>query len=447
MADILVVDDDQSVATAFERFLDAEGHECRLASGAAEAMRMIEQQPPNVVIMDIRMPGVDGLQALQQFRSRFPGIYVVMMTAYGTSQTSIDAIRSGAFDYLTKPLDLDQLREVIGKALTAQQVVERPAASDGSEGTSAPVVSLVGETPVMLEIYKMIGRLSTNSAPALVTGERGTGKHLVVATIHENSERGERALLTVNCANVSQAEVDIALSADGAGTVELDDVHLLPLPLQAIVAQTLAAARTKGAVPRLTARIIATSDRDLADETRAGRFAQALYDELAVVTVRLRPLRERRDDIPLLVRQFIQRFNVELNRDIRGGEDQVERALQQHSWPGNVGELERVIKRACIVARSNVITADDVRDSLADSRFPGRPDVESTLERSVRGALHERLVQSRGPESSPFHDVVDAVESVLVREALVITNGNQLKAAEILGVNRATLRKKMPADS
>ena len=446
MADILVVDDDQSVATAFERFLDAEGHQCRLASGAGDAIRMIEQQPPHVVIMDIRMPGVDGLEALQQLRSRFPGIYVVMMTAYGTSQTSIEAIRSGAFDYLTKPLDLDQLREVIGKAVAAQQVVDRPAVSD-SEGMSPPVVSLIGDTPVMLEVYKMIGRLATNSAPALVTGERGTGKHLVVATIHENSERRERSLLIVNCANVSEAEVGIALFSEGAGTVELDDVHLLPLPLQTIVAQTLAAARTKGVVPRLTARIIATSDRDLADETRGGKFAQALYDELAVVTLRLPPLRERRDDIPLLVRQFVQRFNVELNRDIRGVEDQVARALQQHSWPGNVGELERVIKRACIVTRSNVITADDVRDSLADSRFPGRPDVESALERSVRGALHERLVQSRGSESSPFHDVVDAVESVLVREALVITNGNQLKAAEILGVNRATLRKKMPDDS
>jgi DNA-binding NtrC family response regulator len=391
MADILVVDDDQSVATAFERFLDAEGHECRLASGAAEAMRMIEQQPPNVVIMDIRMPGVDGLQALQQFRSRFPGIYVVMMTAYGTSQTSIDAIRSGAFDYLTKPLDLDQLREVIGKALTAQQVVERPAVSDGSEGTSAPVVSLVGETPVMLEVYKMIGRLSTNSAPALVTGERGTGKHLVVATIHENSERGERALLTVNCANVSQAEVDIALSADGAGTVELDDVHLLPLPLQTIVAQTLAAARTKGAVPRLTARIIATSDRDLADETRAGRFAQALYDELAVVTVRLRPLRERRDDIPLLVRQFIQRFNVELNRDIRGVEDQVERALQQHSWPGNVRELENVIERAMIRSTGETLLLDDTFGPARRHRVEGAGAVGDTLDAIQRAHIEAVL--------------------------------------------------------
>ena len=447
MADILVVDDDQSVATAFERFLAFEGHACRLASNAADAIRMIDEQPPNVVIMDVRMPGVDGLQALQQLRTRFPGIYVVMMTAYGTSQTSIDAIRTGAFDYLTKPLDLDQLREVIGKALAAQLAVERPAASGESEGTSAPVVSLIGDSPVMLEVYKMIGRLATNSAPALVTGERGTGKHLVVATIHENSDRRERTLLTVNCGNVSEAEVDVALSADDAGTVELDDVHLLPVALQTIVSQALAAARTKGAVPRLTARIIATSERDLADETRSGKFAQALYDELAVVTLRLPPLRERRDDIPLLVRQFVQHFNVELNRDIRGVDDQVARALQQHSWPGNVGELERVIKRACIVARSNVITVDDVRESLADSRFPGRPDVESALERSVRGALHERLVQSRGPAASPFHDVVDAVESVLVREALVITNGNQLKAAEILGVNRATLRKKMPADS
>ena len=444
MTDILVVDDDQSVATAFERFLDAEGHACRLASSAGEAVRMIEQVRPDMVIMDIRMPGVDGLQALQQFRLQFPGMCIVMMTAYGTSQTSIDAIRTGAFDYLTKPLDLDQLRDVIDKAVATQRMVD--GRDTPGDQAVASIVSLVGETPAMLEVYKMIGRLATNSAPALVIGERGTGKHLVAATIHENSDRREKALVRINCANVEDAELQVALSAEDAGTVELDDVHSLPTAVQMALAQRLAGLRARGAAPRLTARIVATSDRDLADETKAGRFAQQLYDELAVVTLRLPPLRDRRADIPLLVRQFIQRFNVELNREIRGVDDQVAKALQRHAWSGNVWELERVIKRVCIVARSNVITMDDVGDSLSDSRFPGRPDIDSALERSVRAALHERLVRgSDSASASAFHDVVDSVESTLVREALVITNGNQLKAAEILGVNRATLRKKMPA--
>ena len=442
MADILVVDDDQSVATAFERFLDAEGHACRLSSSAADAVRMIDEQRPDLVIMDVRMPGVDGLQALQQLRARFPGISVVMMTAYGTSQTSIDAIRSGAFEYLTKPLDLDQLRDVIGKALAAQQAAARPDARGESAGEAA--VSLVGESPAMLDVYKMIGRLATNSAPALVTGERGTGKHLVVVTIHENSDRRDRSLVSIDSSSVTEAELHVALSADDAGTVELANVHLLPAPIQSTVAQRLAAARTKGSIPRPVARVVATTDRNLADETKAGTFVPQLYDELAVVTLRLPPLRERRDDIPLLVRQFVKRLNVELNREIRGVDDQVARALQQHAWPGNVGELERVIKRACIVARSNMITMHEIGESLADSRFGGHPDVESALERAVRSALHERLVLASGPDSSVFHDVVEAVESTLVREALVITNGNQLKAGEILGVNRATVRKKMP---
>jgi two-component system nitrogen regulation response regulator GlnG len=440
VADILVVDDDQSVATAFERFLDAEGHACRLASSAAEGLEQIEARPPNVVIMDIRMPGTDGLQALRELRSRFPGICVVMMTAFGTSQTSIDAIREGAFDYLTKPLDLERLRDVIAKALAAQ------SATDETTAVVAPPeqVALVGDSPAMLEVYKLIGRLATNSAPALVTGERGTGKHLVVATIHENSDRRDKPLVAINCASVTDSELEVALSSQEAGTLELADVHLLPGVQQIVIAQRLAAARTRSSVPPPTVRVIGTSDRNLADETTAGSFVQQLYDELAIVTLRLPPLRERRDDIPLLVRQFVHRFNVELNRQIRGVDDQVARALQQHPWPGNVGELERVIKRASIVARSQVITMDDLGDSLSGSRFAGGPDAVPALERAVRSALHDRLVQENRGASSVFHDVVDAVETTLVREALVITNGNQLKAAEILGVNRATVRKKMP---
>jgi DNA-binding NtrC family response regulator len=191
-------------------------------------------------------------------------------------------------------------------------------------------------------------------------------------------------------------------------------------------------------------RVIASTERNLAHDVESGAFSRQLYDVLAVITIVVPPLRERREDIPLLVRYFVQRFNSQLNRTIRGVDEPVARMLHAHAWPGNVGELERVVKRACIVARSDVITAEEIGDSLATSRFSTRASTDPALERAVRAALQDRLVQASAPDASPFHDVVDAVESTLVREGLAITNGNQVKAADLLGVNRATLRKKMP---
>lgn len=446
MADILVVDDDRSVAKAFEHFLAFDGHTCRIASNAEDAIRMIEEQRPHLVMMDVRMPGIDGLQALQMMRARFPGLSVVIMTAYGSSQTSIDAIRAGAFDYLTKPLDLDSLREVIGKALAAQQIAESVGASSGETTPVAPPVSLVGATPAMLDVYKLIGRLATNTVPALIVGERGTGKRLAVATIHDNSSRRDQPLTTLDCAEASETEVDETLFGHQAGTVELRHVDRLNASRQARLLHALVAQRTRGSGPRLTARIVATTERDLADEVRAGRFSQELFDELAVITQRMPPLRERREDIPRLVQHFIHRFNQELDRAIRGVDERVARMLLEHPWTGNVGELERVIKRACIVARSDVIGVDDLGESLADGRFPARADGDSSLDRAVRTALHDRLVQP-GANLSAYHDILDVVERAVVEEALTITNGNQVKAAEILGVNRATLRKKMPPEA
>ena len=446
MADILVVDDDQSVAKAFEYFLAFDGHTCRIASNAEDAIRRIEEQRPHLVMMDVRMPGIDGLQALAEIRARFPGIYVVIMTAYGTSQTSIDAIRAGAFDYLTKPLDLDNLREVIGKALAAQHIADVVGASNVDTGPDAMPVSLVGATPAMLDVYKLIGRLATNSVPALIVGERGTGKRLTVATIHDNSPRRERTLAMLDCAEASEADVDAALFGHGAGTVELRHVDRLPSARQGRLLHALVAQRTRGSGPRLAARIVATTERELGDDARSGQFSLELYDELAVITVRMPPLRERRDDIPLLITYFVHRFSQELDRAIRGVDDRVARLLRDHPWAGNVGELERVIKRACIVARSEVIGVDDLGESLADSRAPASTDGDSALIRAVRTALHDRLVQVV-PSASAYHDILDVVERSLVSEALAITNGNQVKAADILGVNRATLRKKMPPDA
>jgi DNA-binding NtrC family response regulator len=444
MADILVVDDDQSIATAFEHFLRFEGHECRLASNAEDATRLIAERQPTLIMMDIRMPGVDGLQALRDIRSRFPGVYVVMMTGYGTSQTSIDAIREGAYDYLTKPLDLDELREVIRKALATQQssdITATPAADAG------PQPALVGEAAAMRDVYKVIGRLAAIDVPALVLGEHGTGKQLVIATIHDNSPRRDQPFVSIDCTAVPEAVLESELFQRATGTVQLAGVEALTLSLQARLARALGESMRGPVSTRPQARVIGSTDQDLGALVASGAFSRELYHALAVITLHLPPLRHRREDIPLLVRHLIQRFNADLNRTIRGVDDTVAGMLQAHEWPGNVGELENVIKRACILTRSDVITTDEIGQTLARDALPARQDVESALVRSVRIALQERLVDSSGTDgSSVFHDIVDLVETTLVKEALTITNGNQLKAAGVLGVNRATLRKKMPGD-
>lgn len=441
MADILVVDDDRSIATAFEQFLLYDGHAFRIASSAQEALGLLEARRPDLVVMDIRMPGMDGLEALPLMRERFPGLYVVIMTAHGSSQTSIDAIRAGAFDYLTKPLDLEELRDVIARAVTAQR------AAAGADGAGLSVtdlsVGLVGKAPAMLAVYKLIGRLATNSVPALVSGERGTGKRLVVRTIHQNSERRNGAFVHLVGGSVTQAEFDAALLGEKEGTVLVQSVDQVPRALQDRLARVLAESRADTQAGGRRPRVIATTERDLASDVREGQFSRELYDEVSLVTLSLPPLRARRDDLPLLVHHFLTRFNAELSRTIHGVDDQAMRQLTSYGWPGNVGELERTLKRAAIVTRSEVITADDLGEGLVEGRASSRTDVEATLHRVVRAALHDHLVQGPGAGETPFHLIVDAVETTLVAEALAITGGNQVKAAEILGVNRATLRKKM----
>jgi DNA-binding NtrC family response regulator len=443
MADILVVDDDQASATAFRAFLEQDRHTVRIASGSADTLRQIVERVPDLVIIDIGMPGSDGLHALQEIRGRFPSLSVVMMTAYATSRTSIEAIRSGAFDYVTKPVDLDELRTVITKALEAQRITAATEAANGSAADT--LVNLVGQTPVMLDLYKIIARLTTNEVPALIWGERGTGKQLVAETIHDNSSRRDEPFVAMDCATLTEGAVNEIFEGD-AGTLLLVDVEAMPMPLQARLARAIGDQGRPGpSGHRRRSRVLASSSRDLAEEVRQGTFNRELYDTLSVITIHLPPLRERRSDIPRLVAHLIKRFNVELNRSIRGVDAQVTRMLSEHAWPGNVRELQTVIKRACILARGDVITADDLGDTLSQPRVPPRLETDAELRNAVTKALHDRLLaMTPSPASSAFHDIVDVVEATLVQEALTMTNGNQVKASEMLGVNRATLRKKMP---
>ena len=434
MADILVVDDDHSVAGALRRFLENEGHDSRVVNGVTEGLSAIAERRPDVVLMDVRMPGIDGLTGLDQMQSQHPGLCVVMMTGYGTSQTSIDAMRAGAFDYITKPPDLDQLRRVIARGLASTAAVD--SAEDGTE-TAKP--NLVGETPVMVELYKMLGRLSKNDVPALFTGEPGTGKTLAIAMLHDSSARGHEPLVHVDCTLPAEA-IEAMLFRDLSCTLHLNDVEAMPLPLQTRLVRAMSDADRAHSAERMRARVLASTSADLIAAVSAGTFRRDLYDIISLITIHLPSLRERRDDLPLLIRHFIRTINAKLNRNIRGVDDPAAKKLQEHAWPGNISELERVLTRAAILAGGDVITANDIA-FLTDSVFHAGTEGRSSLERAVRAALHERLVDAPKDESI-FHHIVDAVETAIVKEALAITNGNQVKASELLGLNRATLRKK-----
>lgn len=437
MAEILVVDDDAAVASALERFLDAEGHQARVTSSVEEGLDAVATKRPDVVMMDIRMPGVDGLTGLTEMQQRYPGLCVVMMTGYGTSQTSIDAMRAGAFDYITKPPDLDELRRLIARALASGAPIE-----DAGEHREPVKPSLVGETPAMAELYKMIGRLAKNDVPALFVGEHGTGKSLAIAMLHDSSARGHEALVLIDCA-MPEAALDAALFRDHTGTIHLASVEAMPMSIQVRLAHAISDDRVRS-TERIRARVVASTSADLVAAVNAGTFSRDLYDLISLITIHLPPLRDRRDDLPLLIRHFIRTINAKLNRNIRGVDDQAARKLQEHAWPGNIAELERVLTRAAILAGRDIITANDIA-FLTDSVFQVGTEGRSGLQRAVRAALHERLVEAPN-DASVFHHIVEAVETALVKEALAITNGNQVKASDLLGLNRATLRKKAPSE-
>jgi two-component system nitrogen regulation response regulator GlnG len=406
-----------------------------VASSVGDGLACADDARPDLVMMDIRMPGVDGMAGLDLMQAKYPGLRVVMMTGYGTSQTSIDAMRAGAFDYITKPPDLDALRRLIARALVSRR-------ADDSAEPSAPIKpSLIGETPAMLELYKMIGRLATNDLPALFIGEHGTGKTLAIRQLHDSSPRSHEALVRINC-SLPEPQVESAIFGEGIGTMHLAGIDALSPSLQGRLVRAMGDSAHVRSTERIRARVVASATADLAPAVASGAFSRDLYDIISLITIRIPPLREHREDLPLLIRHFVSLINAKLNRAIRDVDDQAAKRLHEHTWPGNVGELERVLTRAALVAGGDIITSNDVA-FLTESVFLAGNDGISGLDRSVRAALQERLIDAPAAGGgSVYHQIVEAVEAALVKEALAITNGNQVKASELLGLNRATLRKK-----
>lgn len=470
MAKVLVADDERSICEAFGLLLETEGHTPLMASTGEEALRLVRESHPDLVFVDVRMPGMGGLDVLRAIRGLDPALPVVVMTAYGTLETAAEALRNEAFDYLGKPLDVAQIRQVLRRALHS------PA--PGSRTTSVPVgteaglrPALVGQSAAMQELFKLIVMLADNDLTVLVQGESGVGKELVARAIHDSGGRAPEPFVAVNCAAIPEQLIESEFfghergaftdakaarvgrfEAAGTGTLFLDEISELPLHLQGKLLRVLqerSFERVGSVAPiPFQARLVCASNRDLAAAVAAGVFRADLYHRVNLMTLQVPALRERRDDIPELVQALVQRANREVGKSIVSVEQAVLERLRQLDWPGNVRELEHVIKRSLLGARGPVLT---VHDLVLDAQSPAT----ATDGGSTVASLLDSLEALAGPivdaascasdEQVPIHELaMGRLEQALIRAALAAVEGNQVAAARLLGISRSTLRSKLP---
>jgi DNA-binding NtrC family response regulator len=428
---ILLVEDDEGHRETLRRHLSRSGHAVAAAETGEAALGAFSGIAPDLVLTDVRMPGMSGIDLLERLRNGDSATPVIVMTAFGDMHGAIDAMRKGAYDYLVKPLDLDQLDAVIGRCLHEMQITRTEGAR--KQEPSVPDDALVGRDPRMIDIYKTIGAVADTRTPVLIRGETGTGKELIARMLHKSGSRAAAPFMAINCAAVPESLLESELFghtrgaftgaiADrkgrfelaGNGTVFLDEIGDTTLPFQSKLLRVLQEREfhpVGSEQPRRTnARVVAATHQPIEKLIDEGTFREDLYFRLRVVEISIPPLRERRADIPLLVRHVLGRIRVELERDISVTQD-VLAALIANDWPGNVRELENVLTRAAVMARGSVITMEHL--SL------GR----------------------RGQDAAPTYDAdsLDAVERAHVQRVLAKLGGNKSRAAETLGISRPRL--------
>lgn len=464
MARILIADDERGICEAFADFLKLEGHTPLIASSGEEALARVIADRPSVVFLDVQMPGSDGLQALRQIREREPDLPVIVMTAYGTVKTAMEAMQLGAFDYLGKPIELSQIRGLLEKALHRPSVL---GAEAHHPAQSFQQGELVGNSPAMQEIFKLMGLLTSNDLTVLITGESGVGKELAARSIHRHGPRSDGPFVAVNCAAIPETLIESELfghekgaftGADSRrvgrceaatdGTLFLDEIGELPYHLQSKLLRVLQERSFEriGSVQTipLKARIITATNRDLEELCRQGSFREDLYYRLKLVNLHIPPLRKRKEDIEVLAVHLLAQINHELSRHITGIEPEVLSMLQRHAWPGNVRELEHTLKRAVLMARGSLLTVHDLALKVITGQDEtGQDGIAFVLQQAARTALHRSLETAGQGEEGIFHRLVAITEQALIDEALTISKGNQVAASELLSLHRTTLRNKL----
>jgi two-component system, NtrC family, response regulator AtoC len=445
---VLVVDDERTLARAIKAFLTEAGYVAEVASDGESAVELLESLRPDLVFADVRLPGISGIDLLRRIRDFDPAIPVIMMTAYGTIEGAVEAVKLGAFDYMKKPVDLEELKLLADRARETAVLKQELSYYRRRAANEAPFAGILGRSPAMLEVVDRVRQVAAlaETPPVLITGETGTGKGLVARTLHTSGARAGKPFIDVNCtalpANLMEAELfgyergaftdakesklGLFEAAEG-GFLFLDEIGDLELSLQGKLLRAIEErmVRRVGGIRdrRIDVRILAATNRDLEQEVQRNQFRGDLYFRLAVILLHLPPLRERGDDVLLLAEQFLRRFSAKYGKEVHGIDDRAREALLGYPWPGNVRELSHVIERAVLWSRQPILAVEHL--SLPVLSPP--PDDGS---------------REAPPAEIPEGDLGQWERSMIER-AMREAGGNQTKAAQRLGITRDTLRYRL----
>jgi two-component system nitrogen regulation response regulator GlnG len=459
MNPVWIIDDDSSIRWVLEKALGRESIACKAFASANEALLALNRgEPPCALVSDIRMPGSSGLDLLREVKQRYPDLPVIIMTAYSDLDSAVSAFQGGAFEYLPKPFDVDQAVELVQRAITQAKH------QSGASVDVGVVPEILGQGVAMQEVFRAIGRLSTSHATVLINGESGTGKELVAHALHRHSPRKEMPFIAINTAAIPRDLLESELfghekgSFTGAaaqrrgrfeqaegGTLFLDEIGDMPAELQTRLLRVLSDGhfyRVGGQQPvKANVRVIAATHQNLEGRVKEGLFREDLFHRLNVIRLRLPPLRERRDDIPLLARHFLAKSALEIGGEPKRLTDAAIRYLQGLEFPGNVRQLENLCHWLTVMAPGQSV---DVADLPGELRDGGDAAARSDLPQDWLGALGaeaDRLI-ARQP-GKVFEELTHAFEATLIRRALLATGGRRIEAAQLLGIGRNTITRKI----
>ena len=434
------------------------------AQNGEEALERVREHLPDLVVMDIKMPGRTGIEVLRDIKQIDPKSLVILMTAYGTTETAIEAMKFGAFDYIVKPFPIPRMKEMVEKALSLRRLMKQEVTYPPEEGEEGEEERIIGSSGKMQEIYKMVGQISQSNVTVLLRGESGTGKELLARAIYHHSLRSNQPFLPINCAAIPDTLLESELfghekgAFTGAisrrigkleqcqgGTIFLDEIGDMSLPTQAKLLRVLqerSFERLGGMeTVKVDIRFIVATNKDLEEAIATGKFREDLYYRLNVVSIQIPPLRERNQDVPELASYFLKRFNRELKKRIAGITPKAMEKIASYGWPGNVRQLENVLKRAMVLCQGEWILEDQLLLEKAWEREEAAEELSKKNVEDLLDLLFEEL--SKVPIASQDLDIISALEKGLILRALQKTKGNQVQAALLLGINRSTLRGKM----
>jgi len=447
---ILVVDDEKSMCDFLEIMLNKEGYEVTSTTSGEKALELLDNDLYNMVLTDVKMPGVDGFEVLRKTKEVSPDTVVIMITAYGSPEGAVTAIKEGAYDYITKPFRVEEVKLTIKKSLERSTLIQENIRLRQAVEDRYKFWNLIGKSPKMQRVYELVEKVSQTKANVLITGESGTGKELVAKAVHFNSARKDRSFVTLNCGAIPENLLESELfghmkgSFTGAiankrgllemaegGTIFMDEIGELPLPLQVKLLRVIQEREFKrvGGIEdiKVDVRIISASNQDLQQKVAHSSFREDLFYRLNVIQIKIPPLRERKEDIPLLVNHFVRKYSADTGKEIGGISPEALELLLGYNFAGNVRELENIIERSITLETTPMIA-----------------------DRHIRSYLNERMISKGIPptleipeEGMDLNKVVEDLEKAFILKALEQTDGVKKKAAEILGMNFRAMRYKL----